>query len=87
MRKIVCSTSLVCGLSVTLKLRIYMQENPTIHVEPLTLWQCACGGLNLSKRDYQHVIACPECETLAVAISDALNDIEKAFGRRHIAAS
>jgi hypothetical protein len=29
----------------------------------------------------------PECETLAVAISDALNDIEKAFGRRHIAAS
>jgi hypothetical protein len=64
-----------------------MQNNPTIHVEPLTFWQCACGGLNLSKRDYQHVIACPECEMLAVAISDALNDIEKAFDRRHIAAS
>jgi hypothetical protein len=64
-----------------------MQNNPTIHVEPLTFWQCACGGLSLSKRDYQHVIACPKCETLAVAISDALNDIEKAFGRRHIAAS
>ena len=65
----------------------YMQNNPTVHVEPLTFWQCSCGGLDLSQRDYQHVIACPECEKLAVAISDALNDIEEAFGRRHIAVS
>jgi hypothetical protein len=64
-----------------------MQNNPTTHVEPLTFWQCACGVLNLSKRDYQHLIARTECEMLAVAISDALHDIEKAFGRRHIAAS
>ena len=64
-----------------------MQNVATVHVEPLTFWQCVCGGPSLSKRDYQHVIACPECETLAVAISDDLNDIEKAFGRRHIAAS
>jgi hypothetical protein len=64
-----------------------MQDNPKAHVEPLTFWQYACGGPNLSRRDYQHVIACPECETLAGAISDALNDIEKAFGGPHIAAS
>jgi len=62
-------------------------ENPTVHVEPVTFWQCACGGPSLSKRDYQHVIACPECETLAAEISEALNDIEQAFARRHTAAS
>jgi hypothetical protein len=39
------------------------------------------------KRDYRHVTACPECETLAVAIGDALDDIEEAFGRRRIAVS
>jgi hypothetical protein len=64
-----------------------MQNNATVHVEPLIFWQCVCGGPNLSKRDYQHVIACPECETLALAISDALDDIEEAFSRRHIAVS
>jgi len=64
-----------------------MQNNPTVHVEPLVFWQCACGGPDLSQRDYQHVIHCPECETLALAITDSLNDIEKAFGRRHITAS
>jgi hypothetical protein len=66
---------------------MHMQNNPTAHVEPLSFWQCACGGPNLSKRDYQHLIACPECETLAEAISEALDDIEKAYGRRHVAAS
>jgi hypothetical protein len=64
-----------------------MQDKPTVHVKPLTFWQCACGGPDLSQRDYQHVIACPECETLAVAITDSLNDIEKTFGRRHITVS
>jgi hypothetical protein len=57
-----------------------MQNHPTVHIKPLTLWQCACGGADLSNRDYEHIMGCPECETLAVAISDALNDIEKAFG-------
>jgi hypothetical protein len=76
----------VCGLSVTLKLHTYAKQPHNTCRAP-NLWQCACGGLSLSKCDYQHVIACPECETLAVAISDALNDIEKAYGRRHIAAS
>lgn len=60
-----------------------MQNNPTADVEPITLWQCASGGRHLSKRDYQHVIACSECETLASENGDALEDIEKKLSRRH----
>jgi hypothetical protein len=64
-----------------------MRDNSTVHVEPLTLWQCACGGPELSKSDYQHVIACSACETLAEGMTDALNDIEKAFRPRYTTAS
>jgi len=56
---------------------------PTLHIEPLTLWQCACGGRALPRRDFQHIIICPECETLAKEIGQALDDLEKGLGRRH----
>jgi hypothetical protein len=57
-----------------------MRNNPTTHVTPLAFWQSACGGPSLSKHDFQHVIDCPACESFAVALSDALDDIQKAFG-------
>jgi len=60
-----------------------MQTDATAHVEPIVFWQCACGGSDLSKRDYLHVVACTDCETLADEIIDALDDIEKMLGRRH----
>ena len=76
---------LVSGLSVTLY--VLMQNNPTAHIEPLTFWQCACGGPDLSNRDCQHMISCPECQMFGMAINDALNDIENACGQRYIAVS
>jgi hypothetical protein len=60
-----------------------MRNNTTLHVEPITFWQCACGGIDLSKRDYLHLIACTDCETFADEITDALDDIEKTLGRRY----
>jgi hypothetical protein len=62
------------------------EKTPTPHVQPLTLWQCACRGRALPARDYEHIIICTECETLATEIGDALDDLEKALGcrqRRH----
>jgi hypothetical protein len=64
-----------------------MEKKAKVHVEPMILWQCVCGGPGLSKHDYQHVRTCPECETLAVAISETLNDIEKSFGRPYVGVS
>jgi hypothetical protein len=64
-----------------------MQNQPAVHVEPLSFWQCACGHRDLSKRDYEHIISCAECETLAREISDALNDLEKKVGRRHLSST
>ena len=58
------------------------QKTPTLHVQPLTLWQCACRGRALPTRDYQHIIVCTECETLATEIGEALDDLEKVLGRR-----
>jgi len=60
-----------------------MRNAESAHVEPIVFWQSACGGVDLSKRDYQHLIACSECGTLADEITDALDDIEKRLGRRH----
>ena len=60
-----------------------MREDKTTHVEAIVFWQCACGGLDLSKRDYLHLIACTDCETLADQITNALDDIEKTLRRRH----
>jgi hypothetical protein len=58
------------------------EKAPTLHVQPLTLWQCACGSLALPSRDYQHIIVCTGCEMLATEIGEALDDLEKVLGRR-----
>jgi hypothetical protein len=54
-----------------------MQKHSTGHVEPLRIWQCASGHSGLSKRDYQHIMSCAECETLGREIDDALKDLER----------
>ena len=54
-----------------------MRTDPTVHVEPIRLWQSLCGGTALPARDHAHVIVCVECEALAIEIEDALNDIEE----------
>ena len=59
-----------------------MREEIALHVPPIRLWQSLCGGAELPTRDYQHVIHCIECEKLARAIGDALDDIEGTF-RHH----
>jgi hypothetical protein len=56
-----------------------MQNDMTTHVEPIVFWQSACGGRDLSRHDYLHLIACPDCTALADQIADALNDIEQAL--------
>jgi hypothetical protein len=61
-----------------------MGNATSAHVEPIVFWQCACGGVDLPKRDYLHLIACSECGTLADEIADALDDIEKQLSRRHL---
>ena len=61
-----------------------MGNDTTLHVAPLAFWQCACGGPDLSKRDYLHLTTCTGCEALADEITDALVVIEKTLGgRRH----
>ena len=67
----------------------YMRKDTIPHVEPLVLWQSACGGRGLSKREYQHLIACIDCGTLADEITDALDALEKTLTRLnpHIDAS
>ena len=62
----------------------HMRNDTTPHVEALVLWQSACGGRGLSKREYQHLIACIDCGTLADEITAALNDIEKTLTRRNL---
>jgi hypothetical protein len=60
-----------------------MVSDSTAHVAPIVLWQCACSGHNLPKRDYLHIMACSDCQSLGEQIHDALSDIEKVLGRRH----
>jgi hypothetical protein len=57
-----------------------MRNEAPVHVPPIILWQCLCGGPELTQRAFQHMLDCAECETLAKEITDALNDIESAFG-------
>jgi hypothetical protein len=57
------------------------------HVPAIRLWQAICGGAELPKGQYQHVIQCVECETLASQIGDALDDIEEALRRNKIGIS
>jgi hypothetical protein len=37
----------------------------TTHVDPMVFWQSACGGRDLSRHDYLHLLACPDCTALA----------------------
>lgn len=60
-------------------------RNETVgHVPAIRLWQALCGGAELPTRQYQHIIHCVECETLATQIGDALDDIENALRRNNI---
>jgi len=61
-----------------------MRKDTVAHVAPIRLWQCLCGGCDLPKSDYQHVITCAECEALATEIGDALDDLEETLRRRDI---
>ena len=54
------------------------------HVPAIRLWQMLCGGTELPKGQYQHIIHCVACETLATQIGDALDDIESALRRNNI---
>jgi hypothetical protein len=61
-----------------------MRSETVGHVPPIRLWQALCGGAELPTRQYQHIIHCVECETLATQIGDALDDIEQALRRNNI---
>jgi hypothetical protein len=62
----------------------FMRSETVDHVPPIRLWQALCGGAELPKRQYQHIIHCVACETLATQIGDALDDIEDALRRNNI---
>ena len=64
-----------------------MRSDAQVHVPPILLWQSLCGGGDLPKRDYQHIITCLECETLAKEINDALDDIENALDSHRVGPS
>jgi hypothetical protein len=57
------------------------------HVPAIILWQALCGGAQLPKRQYEHIIDCVACETLATQIGDALDDIETTLRKRNIGVS
>jgi hypothetical protein len=62
----------------------FMRNEMIGHVPAIRLWQALCGGAELPKGQYQHIIHCVACETLATQIGDALDDIEEALRRHHI---
>jgi hypothetical protein len=62
----------------------FMRNDTQGHVPPIRLWQALCGGAELPTRQYQHIIHCVACETLATQIGDALDDIEEALRRNKI---
>ena len=62
----------------------FMRSETLIHVPPIRLWQALCGGAELPKGEYQHIIECLACETLATQIGDALDYIEAALRRNNI---
>ena len=61
-----------------------MRSETIDHVPAIRLWQALCGGAELPRGQYQHVIQCSACETLATQIGDALDDIEAALRRNNI---
>ena len=65
----------------------FMQNETMGHVPAIRLWQALCGGAQLPKRQYQHIIDCVACETLATQIGDALDDIETTLRKRNIGVS
>jgi hypothetical protein len=65
----------------------FMQSETIGHVPAIRLWQALCGGAELPKGQYQHIIHCVACETLATQIGDALDDIENALRRNNIGVS
>jgi hypothetical protein len=67
--------------------KVFMQNDAIGHVPPIRLWQALCGGAELPTRQYQHIIHCVACETLATQIGDALDDIENALRRNNIGIS
>jgi len=65
-----------------------MRSATTIeHVSPMLLWQCLCGGSELTFADHEHVIHCEQCENLADQIAGALDDLQKSLERRQATAS
>jgi hypothetical protein len=66
---------------------IMRDETTTGHVPAIRLWQALCGGEQLPKGQYQHVIECVACEELATQIGDALDDIEDALKRNRMGVS
>ena len=67
--------------------KVFMQNDAIGHVPPIRLWQALCGGAELPKRQYQHIIYCVACERLATQIGDALDDIEESLRRNDIGMS
>lgn len=61
-----------------------MHSEMMAHVPAIRLWQALCGGAQLPKGQYQHVIECVACEELATQIGDALDDIEEALKKNRI---
>ena len=56
-----------------------MRSATTIeHVSPMLLWQCLCGGSELTFADHEHVIHCEQCENLADQIAGALDERRRA---------
>lgn len=64
-----------------------MRTGTIEHVPAIRLWQMLCGGKELPKGEYQHIVECAACETLATQIGDALDDIETALRRNNIGAT
>jgi len=64
-----------------------MRSETIGHVPAIRLWQALCGAAELPSRQYQHIIQCAACETLATQIGDALDDIEDALRRNKIGMS
>jgi hypothetical protein len=78
------SMELVVHRNADSGVKLFMQNETTDHVPPIRLWQALCGGAELPKGQYQHIIHCVACETLASQIGDALDDIENALRRNNI---
>ena len=62
----------------------FMQSETVGHIPAISLWQALCGVAELPKGQWQHMIQCDACETLATQIGDALDDIEAALRRNNI---